>query len=515
MFHFLNCRSFRFVSLVLILLVPRSLFPSDYCVGGSDIDQVPFFVEQIYSDILNRAPDPGGRDYWTRRLEDQNSRVCSAANPALSTGECEWRGNAQFILEVLNTSESQSKNGPIRSNSEFVTSLYRVLLRRAPDEAGLRSHVTVLDSGGVRANIIFNFISSDEYRKRFPCHAERQRPTPIQTAGHVELGVNGHPLTQPAYSDSNGVSFDDQLTLIQNLGATWYRFDVGAPSTGGDFSKMDLLVKKAQAHGIQLLPVIIPSIDQAHDSTSAIYQKSHDGAVRIVRRYKDSIHVWELSNEQDAYSMHRAGDPGWSGGGPSGQQPGDYDPERYAAVSAMMRGLAEGVREADGSAMRIIDFAGWLHVGFFQRLEDDHIPYDIVGVHWYQEMEEINCPGQSYPCPAKLQHFNVVQRLQSITHGKPMWMTETNYRPLDSNSVEANVSRKEQYLSPTLERYLSHPSLYPFQKIMIYELLDEPTVRGVAERQFGLFSVTQRPGGGYALGAAKPGLESVQKLFKR
>jgi hypothetical protein len=50
---------------------------------------------------------------------------------------------------------------------------------------------------------------------------------------------------------------------------------------------------------------------------------------------------------------------------------------------------------------------------------------------------------------------------------------------------------------------------------MIYELLDEPYFRDVAEQQFGLFSVTRRPDGGYSLGPAKSGFESVQHLFKR
>ena len=73
----------------------------------------------------------------------------------------------------------------------------------------------------------------------------------------------------------------------------------------------------------------------------------------------------------------------------------------------------DGGAAADGSALRIIDFAGWLHTGFLQRLENDSIPYDIVGIHWYQGFGEITCPGQALPCPARLQHFNVLQRVQT------------------------------------------------------------------------------------------------------
>jgi len=489
-------------SLILAFVLLQTVSASEFCAGNSAIDQVPFFIGQTFADVLNRTPGGEGERYWASRLEERNAQTCRSGKPAVLADSCEWKNAAQIVVEILNTPESVSKNGRVSSNNEFVTTLYRLLLRRAAEDAGLKSHLAILGSGGTRPSVVMTFLSGEEYRRRFTCH-EETRESVVGTRERAELGVTGHPLTQPAYSDSNGVSFDDQLAQVQRLGATWYRFDVG---TGVDFTKMDQLVKKAQAHQVQLLPVIIPPIDRVHDNPSTAYRKSYDGAVNIVSHYKSSIHVWELANEEDIRTLQ---------GAASGDKITDYDPQKYALVREMLRGLANGVRAADGSARRMINFGGWLHTGFFQRLEDDGVPYDIVGIHWYQEMGEITCPGQSYPCPAKLQHFNVVQRLQTITHGKPMWITETNYRPLASNSVEANISRKQEYLVPTVERYLKSPALYPFQVVMIYELLDEPYHANVAEQQYGFFSVTHRPDGGYAMGRAKPTYQSVQRLVKR
>jgi hypothetical protein len=627
---------------LLACLLSRTASAAEFCTGSSPIDQVPFFVGQTYRDILNRDPDFAGQRSWISQLEDLNTRTCRSSNPALSAGVCERNNSAQITLGFLGSSESISRNGNITSNEAFVTALYKLLLRRTPDEEGLKSHLSALASGGTRLSVISTFLSSDDYRHRFACTsagtsnpscrgAESVDPVPsfvsqthrdifggdpdaaglaswtsymtssqaalcqnfsatafgvcdrvleaqlimdalsgsayqkshasivdnkafvtalykhllqrvpdesgIQshlkylnetndrlgtiysfltgneyrkrftcyagTHDYMNLGINGHPLTQAVYSDSDGVSFDEQLEQVHNSGAQWYRFDVEAPSGGANFTQMDALVSKAQAHGVHLLPVVFSSTDRAHDSTSTIYTKSYNGAFNIVSRYKSSIHVWELSNEEDVYSGSR-----------SGEQVTDYDPQKYAIVAAALRGLADGVRAADGDALRVIDFAGWLHTGFFQRLEDDRIPYDIVGVHWYQEMGEITCPGQSLPCPASLQHFNVLQRLQTITKGKPMWMTETNYTPLATNSVEMNVSRKESYLTSVLRTYVNSPAVYPFQTVMVYELLDEPNLRsGVTQTQMGLFSVSPSTQRKYVLGAPKPEYQVLRSLF--
>ena len=632
-------------SIILALLFSQMVFAAEFCSGSSAIDEVPFFIGQSYRDILNRDPDVAGQKYWITALEDLNARTCRSADPAFSVGNCEWNNNAQITVGFLGGSESVPRNGALTSNEAFVTALYKVLLRRAPDEPGMKSHLSVLGSGGTRLSVVLAFLSSDEYRRRFTCTAigmsnpscrgvesvdtvpsfvaqthrdilgrdpdadslaswskymtssqvamcqnvsgtafsvcdraieaqmimdalngsayQKSNPPIVDNKAfatalykhllqrapdegglqsylkHLDetndrlgtiysfitsneyrkrftcyvgnrdfmnLGINGHPITQPAYSDSDGVSYDDQLRLVRNSGAQWYRFDVAVLSTGADFTKTDALINKAQTQGINLLPILIPLVDRAHDSTSTIYTKSYDGAFKFVSRYKSSIHVWELANELDVYS----------GSGAGGDQITDYDPQKYAVAAAILRGLADGVRAADPNAFRVINFGGWLHTGFFQRLENDRIPYDIVGIHWYQNMGEITCPGQALPCPAIPQHFNVVRRLQTVTNGKPMWVTETNYAPLPTNSVQANVVRKQQYLETTLKTYLSSPTVYPFQTVMVYELIDEPNLEslGVTQTQMGMFSVAPSAGRKYALGSPKPEYQSLQRLFQ-
>ena len=642
---------FFLVSLMLLVfLAPQTVFAAESCAANSAIDQVPYFIGQSFLDILNRVPGGEGQTFWISRLEGLNTSSCRSANPTFSGGTCEWNSAAQVVLELLNSPESISRNGNLSSNNAFVTALYQLFLRRAPDAGGLQSNLSALASRATRASIVAGFLSSAEYRHRFVCTANgNSNPScrgaesvdpvsafvaqtgkdilgslpdaasqaswtnditskqagmcknPSATAfsvcdrvieaqmimdvfngsayqkshpsiadnkafvtalyqhllqrapdaaglqsytnylsqtndrvgavyafitsdeyrqrfacyagsrDRVNLGFTGHPLTQPAYSDS-GISFDEQTALVKDAGGLWYRFDVVAPSTGADFTKMDLLLGRAQAHGVQLLPILLPMVDRGHDDLTTIYRKSRDMAFNFVSRYKASIHVWELSNEQDVYTFHKVGDAGWVPGASGGEQITDYDPQRYAIAAAVLRGLADGVRAADSDALRVINFGGWLHIGFLQRIENDGIPYDILALHWYQGMGEMTCVGEGAPCPATLKHFNVVQRMQAITHGKPLWITETNYSPVTSKSVEANTATEATYLPSALQKYVNSPRVYPFQTIIIYELLDEPNLPG-QEAQAGVYSVTPAGQGRYALGAAKVESRSLRNVF--
>lgn len=509
-----SVRSLLWLFLLSFVVLPITTSSADEtCTGSSAIDEVSFFVRQTFSDVLGRDPGNEGEAYWVNRAGSLNLAECKSANSITAGGSCEWHSNAQVALEILSSPESVSKNGDLRSDSAFVSALYRLFLKRASDAGGLKAHLSELQAGRSRTDVMAVFLSSPEYRHRFPCQPTRVNTNNPSNTG-VALGFTGHPLTQPVYSNS-GISFDEQLKLIKDVGGEWYRFDVNAPSSGADFTQMDLLVSKAQARGVQLLPILMPVLDREHDDLQTIYKKSHDAAVSFVSRYKSSIHVWELCNEQDIYAIHKAGDRGWLLPTPHGDKVSDYDPQRYAIAAALLHGLADGVHEADGSARRIINFGGWLHEGFLQKLQNDGIPYEIVGLHWYSNMGEITCPGQSAPCPPRSNYPNVIQTIESITRGKPIWVTETNYMPTASNSADQNVAVENNYLVPTLKKYMEARSTYPFPVIIVYELLDEPNMAAVTERQSGTYSTVRTPDGKYSLGTAKPHYHALQSLFSR
>ena len=485
------------------------------CNGAESVDPVPSFVSQSYLDILNRHSDVEGQAWWTRYMTTNQVAMCQNTS-ASDFSVCDRVLEAQATLNFFDGSEYQESNPPITQNGDFVAALYEHLLQRTPDQAGLQFYTNYLNQTNDRLGTIYAFLTGNEYRKRFACYAG--------DSDELNFGINGHPFSGLAYSNTLGVNFSTQMSLIQNAGIKWYRVDVGAPGAGGDYSQMDLLVSTAQDNGVQLLPILFPVVNRQTDTLAELYSESYSGAFNIVSRYKTSIHVWELSNEEDIYSMYEHGDPYgsgvWMGGAPDGNVIGDYYPPRLAISQAILHGLADGARAADPGCLRIINFA-WLHTGFIELLEDDAIPYDIVGIHWYSNadvkddtgMGDITCPRQDLPCPAKLIDFNVIERLQSLTNSKPLWLTENNYQPLLSNSVSTNIAWEESYLPPILQTYLGSPSVYPYQMVMIYELLDEPYLQGSNFSQMGLYQDTESNSGYITLGAPKPVYQSVQLLL--
>lgn len=344
------------------------------------------------------------------------------------------------------------------------------------------------------------------------------------------LGVNGHPFDSKEYNDSTGVPYWQQIKLVRQLGLKWYRVNVPVWPTGNDFSKMDKLLRLAEGNHVQLLPVIIPQIGLA-DSLSAIQQNAYQAAVGIVSHYQGRIHIWELENEQDVFSNYvyedicgsaissscvpklcqgalctydTTGQLLYPFGSPNGESPIDFQPQRLAIAEALLMGLGQGVHDADPTAQRIIDFA-WIHFGFLQAVLSANIPFDIVGIHWYQNMGEITCPAQSLPCPTNQLNPSVVTAVQNMT-SKPIWMTELGYYPYNPvPGSSANRVMEEQYTSSTLQSYLMNPQVYPFRAILIYELLDLVTAWDNGNSsQYGIYTTRLTSDGLVSVDAMKP-----------
>lgn len=376
-----------------------------------------------------------------------------------------------------------------------------------------------------------------------PHTASSSAATPAQPSA-VTFGVNGHPFSQSVYSRPNGIGFATQIKLIKNAGFRWYRFDLPVQTEPSDrrikqelplpplpvrrsqacedtqtgSSDFDELVEIATACEINLLPVLMPAVNRDIDSISELYNESFVAAFKVVRRYKSVIHVWELSNEEDVFSIMKYGAQGSNGiyPAPNGDLANEYYAPWLAISEAIIRGLADGARAADPQCQRIVNF-GWIHSGFIQNLENDVVPFDIVGVHWYADttlepysMGDITCPGQLFPCPTHLLFFNLVQRLQQITNNKPIWLTENGYVGNVNNKASENLSLEDAYLPFAMQNYMNHPETYPFPVVLIYELLDESVF---ASTQSGLFWDTTLPDGRVKLVGPKPIYQSIQNLL--
>lgn len=98
-------------------------------------------ASNLYYWLLDRNPDSGGHSDWTNAL--QNGMSHQAA-----------------ILGFLTSTEYLTNNKP---PNDFVDSLYRRLLNRAPDASGFAHWISVLNNGSAPEVVVNGFINSEEF----------------------------------------------------------------------------------------------------------------------------------------------------------------------------------------------------------------------------------------------------------------------------------------------------------------------------------------------------------------
>ncbi len=98
-------------------------------------------VTRLYQEVFGRTPDPGGLASWSRVLQDDPSRV------------------AQVAASLYASQEHYERNGS--DDRRWVTALYRQVLLRDPDQAGLDDWVALVTSSGRQA-VAAGFYDSTE-----------------------------------------------------------------------------------------------------------------------------------------------------------------------------------------------------------------------------------------------------------------------------------------------------------------------------------------------------------------
>jgi hypothetical protein len=284
----------------------------------------------------------------------------------------------------------------------------------------------------------------------------------VASDGSFVWGVNGHPFT--AYP---GVTYQQQISLLKKLGAKSYRVNISSLT---DVPRLVALIEEAKSHDIKILPVLTPGIDVDKAGVTLIYQTSRDFAKAIVSAVKAEISVWELGNEFENYAIIQPcemQDDGkqyncsWGPAGGVGVL--DYYGPRWEKVSAYVRGLSDGVKAADSLAERAIGPAGWGHIGAFERLQADHIEWEISVWHMYGQDPEWA--------------FKAISKF-----GKPIWVTEFNH-PFGSSEGEMPQAEGIRHW---MERLKELSAAYNVKGAFIYELLDESYWEPSFEARMGL-----------------------------
>jgi hypothetical protein len=251
----------------------------------------------------------------------------------------------------------------------------------------------------------------------------------------------------------NGPSATTLLNLTQQLGCGLYRVDLGT----SQYALTDALLSAAGTRGIKLLAIL--------NGTLGNYSASYNEGYAFAHKYAGQISYYQLSNERDVYSLT-------SGDGTTTDQ---YNYALYANAKAEIQGLRDGIMAGDPNAKTIVNFT-WIHYGFIQRLVNDGINFDIIGIDWYWD-DITNVNGLDVPLYLKNQ-FN-----------KPLWVTEANRW---EGSTGGNETAQSVWINQNTTGYYNNMNISAF---ITYELLDEPGANPNYESNMGLMYNTnsQKP----------------------
>ena len=286
--------------------------------------------------------------------------------------------------------------------------------------------------------------------------------------GTFFYGINGHPLGTIAYTS---VPAKTQINMLKKLGMNIYRIDVMSQLDNGYITVPYLykpLKEAADAAGITLLPMLYPRDFENNLSESAAYQRGRTLGDRFARRYADDFTYYNIGNEMDTKCLLDSK--------LSGAEESHYDLKKFKKIAAYLKGMNDGIKSKDPDAKTIIN-ATWMHYEYLRMMERYGVKFDIVGYHWYDEMESI-----------ALKNHNIrdITEFLSSKFKKPIWFLEVGARNKTGNRSEAD---QKAFFNSFIAKCRKNPQVHA---AVIYQLLDEPQKGNGLEANYGVFKWTKQ-----------------------
>ena len=286
----------------------------------------------------------------------------------------------------------------------------------------------------------------------------------VQTADFA-FGVNGHPTTK-AYL---GTTAKQQFDMLRSMRMNYYRLDFYTGSDGsisGVSNIINPFFTEASDGNIKILPCIYTRFLDFNMTAENAYTVGKNLAGGFAARYGKGFDYYELGNEQDNKTILP---------GTNGTVAAEYDAAKLNILAAYFKGMIAGINENDPTAKTIIN-GGWIHFGYLQALIDRNVNFDVVGWHWYSDMESVAATSV-----AKV--TNIGATLTS-KFNKPVWFTE-----IDTKQGTQTKTEEEQkvWLNAFIAKCKATPNV---KGVMVYELFDEPEHADSAERKYGLVKWT-------------------------
>lgn len=272
-------------------------------------------------------------------------------------------------------------------------------------------------------------------------------PLPIRVDAGFKWGVNGHPMNQESYMTTLAV----QIDLLKELNIGYYRVDIPNNDAGiitdqDQLTRLENLAIASAANNITLVPVIrIPDSLELYSFTPAQAEvQGYNLGHQFALDHHEKFTYYTLGNEQENDLFDSAN--------PYGSSPSEYNTSRFNILAAFFKGMIAGIKDVDIAAKIVINNAGGRHWGYFTKLDQANVAYDILGYNTYNSLNE---------------HDNVLNTLTTQFASKEVWFTEVNTTDRDTlNNAAAHLHHIEGYISRLDQRS-------NIKGFFIYELLDE------------------------------------------
>ncbi|MGI9527378.1 MAG: glycosyl hydrolase [Weeksellaceae bacterium] len=276
----------------------------------------------------------------------------------------------------------------------------------------------------------------------------------LNTETQFIWGVNGHPITNIDYVNTN---LDQDIKLLKEHQFRAYRFDIRLNEEGKVLqhaARFQELLQKASKENISIHPVILINLflSDYKISQEEAYRRGYTQMKGFAKKYAEYLHYYTLGNEQDLRLINKGSD---------GVNISDYDREKFRILASYLKGMYKGLKENDPSALAIINSAGWLHLGYYELLAQEKVPYDILGYNWYSKnITYLSNFGQG----------DILKQLHDRFQ-KPIWLTEINAKRGSYDSETEQASMMKEYIESL------HKQKY-INAFFVYELYDQPGLIG-------------------------------------
>ena len=271
----------------------------------------------------------------------------------------------------------------------------------------------------------------------------------------------------------DAAAMETELDAMQEAGITWVRCNFAwhdqEPVEGSwYFNGTDLVVEKAQQHGVKILGILGGSPPWANGGNPWNYPPTDMAAwsnyVRTMcSRYRGKVHAWEVWNEENIVEF-------W-GSGP--------DPALY---TALLKAACEEIRAADpGVTIVMGGLAGGLSFEYLDScLQAGAADYvDAIAYHPYpQTLGTAEYTPQEEKCRLIVDYMRFLIS-QYTSRDIQLWITEFGWTTCTTSPPGVDADTQASYMLRTLINYATTD----VERVIYYSLRDEP---GNTVDQYGL-----------------------------